>query len=390
MLTTISLYPNHSELKKYVLRSPNRQDKAGPCLSIYLPRQSPSFNPSQRKFRFIKLVKQVEQLVARDHGIHYARDLVRKLWLTDPLGLIESSGLSLAWFHDQEFTGAMHLPLDVPERAIAASSFHVKPVLSWLQSSPHFYLISLTSRRVRLFEGNSWELKLIRSVRSDDDRETEDNSISESEWGFDTKAIRSESKSGPTKDTGRNQRSKEKVRQLFLKAEKEFYPIVSKNRSPVVMAGVSWLHPIYRRVNRDPDLIHHAVQGNVEKWSEDQLRQAVFGVLEKVLQQARREISREFRELAHAGGASDDLTEIARAAVKGKVRKILLASDQTLFGKIDRRTGGVTLHSEQLDSADDDVLDDLAEAVLSSGGKVLCVPSRDLPTSSPVAAVLNL
>jgi hypothetical protein len=39
-------------------------------------------------------------------------------------------------------------------------------------------------------------------------------------------------------------------------------------------------------------------------------------------------------------------------------------------------------------SAADDVLDDIGELVLATGGEVHLVNARDMPTQSPVAAVL--
>lgn len=371
MLQALSLYQNQTELRKRVLQSTEPGRRAGPCLSIYLPKQSLQLSLAQRKFRFIKLVRQAQRLVAQDHGGAFAREFVAELWRSNPLELIEQSGLALAYFHDAEFTGAMRLPVDVPERMIVAESFHVKPVLSWLQSAPHFYLISLSARRVKIYEGTPWELKPLETFVAEDLQAAANGETS-------SKGARP-----------RREDSKEAVRRFFLRAEKVIHPIISQNRSPVVIAGVSWLHPIYRRVNRDPDLLAHGIHGNVERWSEEDLREAVFEALSKLVERTKKQVLREFQELAYLGRASDDLAQVARAAVRGSVKKILVASDQLLFGKLDRKTGRLTLHPEQIDSVDDDVLDDLAETVLARGGKVLCVPSADLPSLSPVAAVFS-
>jgi hypothetical protein len=362
MTDALSIYTNRSEIETRLLAASRRE--AGtetPCVSIYLPRQNSSHTVAQRKFRLIRLLKQAERLITQDYGPVRAKQFVTEFWRCDPTRLVEQYGLSIAFFHDQDFTGAIPLPMEVEERVVVAQSFHIKPLLAWLQSAPPFWLISLSTHQVRLFEGNPWEIKL---------REVIEHASGSGE---------------PTRGT----LTKEQVRQFFLRAEEGLHPILREDRHPIVIAGVAWLHPIYRRISRDPDLVAHAIYGNVERWGEEKLRLAAFETLSKLLDRAKKEAIAEFERLAWTGNASDDLVEVARAAVKGRVRKIILASDQMLWGKLHPKSGNITLHPHQLDTQDDDILDDLAEIVLANGGKVLCVPSQDLPTGSPVAAVMT-
>jgi hypothetical protein len=338
---------------------------AGPRISIYIPGQSASLGPAHRKVKVIKMLKQAERLIAGDHGVRIARELIARFWRTHPLGVIERSSYPIGYFHDWKATRTMPLPVQVQERVVVAESFHVKPLLECLQLCPMYYLISLSAKRVRLYQGTPWELKLRHAVGVNDEVDSS-NSIRK-----------------------RQEATKEEMRRFFSRAEKEIYPFIKENRSPVIVAGVSWLHPIFRRINRDPDLIAYAIQGNVEKWSEENLRHAALEALSKLAEQNKFEAIQEFQELSFQGRSSDDLSIVAKAAAHGKVKKIIVASDQMLFGKIDPTSGEVSLHSRQMDSSDDDVLDDLAESVFAKGGKVFCLPTKDLPTQSPVAAIFG-
>lgn len=373
MMEAVSLYPNQETFRKRVFgpvagatAAATSPVRSGPCVSIYLSRQLPGESPERRRVQLIRMIKEAERLVAKDHGVHAARELIARFWRSKPMRMIGSSGMAVAYFHEKDFTGAMALPTAVESRTVVADSFHVKPVLQWLQSAPNYHLLSLTTRTLKLYEGTPWGLKVVKMVQIGEDHRNTRNG-----------------------QKGQITESKEAIRQFFIRAEKELHPIVNGKRYPLVIAGVGWLHPIYRRVNRDRDLLSHAILGNVEKWSRDDLRKAALEAMGALMEQARKAVVRQFHELAYEGKATDDLAAIAQAAAEGRVKKVLVASDQLLFGRLDRGTGALSVHHAQQDSKDDDVLDDLAELVLARGGRVLCLPTSELPTRSPAAAVLS-
>jgi len=80
---------------------------------------------------------------------------------------------------------------------------------------------------------------------------------------------------------------------------------------------------------------------------------------------------------------------IARHALAGRVRELLVADSANLWGVLHRASGEVELHEDGPRARDDDVLDDLAEAVLLRGGEVLTLNRERMPNRSPVAAILR-
>ncbi|RPH70026.1 MAG: hypothetical protein EHM78_13020 [Myxococcaceae bacterium] len=88
-----------------------------------------------------------------------------------------------------------------------------------------------------------------------------------------------------------------------------------------------------------------------------------------------------------SGRAGIGLREVANAAIHGRVRTLLHAEGEHLWGKLDRTTGDLEVREEQLDTEDAEVIDDLSETVLLRGGDVFEVPRGALPNGSPVAAI---
>ncbi|MCB0419495.1 MAG: hypothetical protein KDD61_00765, partial [Bdellovibrionales bacterium] len=84
-----------------------------------------------------------------------------------------------------------------------------------------------------------------------------------------------------------------------------------------------------------------------------------------------------------------DIYQIAKAAVHGRIRKLIVANDVQIFGKLNKLTGGLRINPAHLDHEDDDLLDDLSQTVLACGGEVIVVPSNQIPKGIPILAILK-
>src|SRR6188768_1448133 len=93
-----------------------------------------------------------------------------------------------------------------------------------------------------------------------------------------------------------------------------------------------------------------------------------------------------FRTAWAQDSGSGDLADVAKAAIAGRVETQLVEADRVISGIVDRSSGAV----RPADSAHwyvDDMLDDLAELVLTKGGEVVVVPGEQMPTTSGLVAI---
>jgi hypothetical protein len=97
----------------------------------------------------------------------------------------------------------------------------------------------------------------------------------------------------------------------------------------------------------------------------------------------------EFRITDKTNQISKNVFQIAKAAIIGKVKKLVVADGISIFGKLNRKTGDLSIHPFDLDHEDDDILDDLAQAVLASGGDVIIAPLTMIPDERPLLAILD-
>ena len=97
----------------------------------------------------------------------------------------------------------------------------------------------------------------------------------------------------------------------------------------------------------------------------------------------------EFRLAVEGHLASKNIFQIAKAVVRGKVRKLIVTDELSIFGMIDKKSGGLAIHPTDQDHEDDDILDDLAQMVLSQGGEVIVASRDEIPKGRPILAILE-
>jgi hypothetical protein len=86
------------------------------------------------------------------------------------------------------------------------------------------------------------------------------------------------------------------------------------------------------------------------------------------------------------GLASDDLTHALEFATDGRVGTLLVEADRRIPGHVD---GRMPRFADRNDPAVGDILDDLAERVLKTGGQVIAAPLGSMPTDKGLAAVFR-
>jgi hypothetical protein len=86
------------------------------------------------------------------------------------------------------------------------------------------------------------------------------------------------------------------------------------------------------------------------------------------------------------GLATDDLTHALEFATDGRVGTLLVESDRRIPGYVE---GNMPRHTDADERGASDLLDDLAERVLRTGGQVVAVPKGSMPTATGLAAVFR-
>jgi hypothetical protein len=380
-------------------------DRAAPCVSIYMPMQRRFPEQQQNEIRFRNLLKQVEDAERRSDIPQPGDDVLVPL-----RGLLENTEL---WGHPQDglavfsapgFFRWFRLQREMPERAVVAGRFHIKPLLRMVQSADRYQVLALNRERLRLLEGNRdglEEIDLAPGVPA-----TIEEALGEQLTELQTHAF--SYGTGPAGGAGgrRNMSAGPKVGgirhgqgskkdELDLDTERFFRAVdraILEHHSkpsglPLILAALTEYHAPFHHLSHNRQLLDNGIEGNPDALSDDELREQAWRCMEPVYLQRLQLMTDRYGAARGANRGDDSLPQVALAAVVGRVDVLLLERDRGVAGSMDQATGVLHVSDTVEAPAVGDLLDDLAESVLQNGGEVIIVPPERMPTTTGLAAI---
>lgn len=253
-------------------------------------------------------------------------------------------------FVKKGFAGFMKIPFETKTLAVVARSFHVKPILKWLQREKPFFLLHLDRDNATLFQGSMSHLKPLEKFKFNPSRSLDSA--------------------------------------LDL-VEKSVHRKIQKSQQPLILSGEDVLTENYRDLCQYRLLIETSIPEVSPDPKLKELHQSCTLILEPYLEQIENSLVKKYWTAKARGGVSSNLHEIVALALAGQVKHLFINETMNVWGKIDYRKGTFTYSSQQLDSHDDDILDDLAELVLFHRGSATVLPGAKMPDSQAASAILR-
>jgi len=364
----------------------------GFCVSLYMPAHRAGRETEQDPIRFKNLLRQAEErLLAEGMRSAQVRDFLKepqRLLQDQSFWRHQSDGLAL--FYSEDIFYFFRIPIRFSELVVVANRFHVKPLLPFLASDGVFYILALSQNQLRLLEGT-------RHTVDEMDLENVPETLAESlPDGFAEKELQfhtgtpSGSGNRPAVFHGHDISSeiKTRIRQWFRTIDTEVGSLLSDAQSPLVLAGVDTLFPLYKEVNTYPHLMEEGVPGNPEGMKPEDLHQQAWAIVEPEFKKEREEDAARYRQLAGTGQTTTDVTEAVMAAHHGRIEALFVAVGVQVWGRFDPEKDTVSAH-ESPEPGDEDLLDLSAIQTLLKGGTVYAVSPEEVPDQALVAAVLR-
>jgi hypothetical protein len=364
---------------------------ASPVISIYQPTHRHHPDNQQDPIRFRNLVTEVETSLRQKYPNREVRSLL------EPLRSL--AGDNEFWNHTRDGLGvfagaddfrAYRLQRTVPELAVVADSFHLKPLLRFVQSADRYQVLCLSRGEATLHEGNRDALDPVE--------------LASASAGADEGGAGAESQPLPTVRPGGSFGGESAGRQTYTSDQQvkeshaeRFFRAVDRavldqhsrpSGLPLVLVAVSENQDLFRRVSHNPALLSAGVTIDPAALGADQLRAEVWQVVLPHYLARLAELVDRFHAARAKHLASGDASDIAQATVAGRVGTLLVDAGRVIPGTVDAASGRVTF-DEMTHPGVDDLLDDLAELVLRKGGEVVVVPAERMPTQSGAAAIFR-
>ncbi len=285
------------------------------------------------------------------------------------------------------------LPYEVSVAVEVDRCFNVRPLLPLLTRQVEVYIIALSQRQVRLFEGGCDELREIDTSGWPDE-------LRQLEAFIDAeKSLQHHSSGGPTGDA--RQRAavhhghgadrdlhKTRIFEFFRRLDGPLRETLTETGRPLIPIGVERVVEIFCEATSYPTLSERRGEGNPDHLSEDELLERARAALEPMLEARRRAGLERFERAQGSDRACSDLERIVVASADGLVDSLLVARDKEARGAHDVESRAVDIHA-QAKPGDTDLLNLAVIDTLRNSGSVYAHDAEEMPTDGPAGAVLR-
>lgn len=367
------------------------------CVSLYMPTHRTSPDNQQDVIRFKNLLTEAEErLIAAGMRSPLARQLLapgQEMLSSRLFWRYQSDGLAVLLTPD--LVQSYRLPLEFSELLVITDRFHLKPLLPLLSGDGRFYVLALSQNEIRLLHGTRYSVGQV-DIEDVPESLTEalrwDAPQSQLQWHTGTGAYsRGQPRAAMFHGHGASNtpEKKDQILRYFQQLDAGLNDILAGQQAPLVLAGVNYLLPIYQEANSYPYLVENGITGNPEEVNDEDLHKQALDIVTPILTAARREAVNRYHELEGGELATNDITEVVRAAFQARIGTLFVALNTQRWGRFQPGSAnGVDLH-EQPGPDDEDLLDFAAIQCLLNGGTVYAVAADEVPGCGDLAAVLR-
>ncbi len=345
------------------------QVKEYPCISIIMPTHRKIPEKHQNAIRLKNLLKQASDTLGKELGKRESAELIDKM--NDLAASIDTSRTQdgLALFVSHSKAEVVHIPFVVHERVVIDHSFSTRELIMGVNRGTTYYILDLSLHKARLL-----------SCYRDQAHEITLN-------GFPLHSDFSMLELNPTDFT----REKEKqIKEFFNKVDKIFVQHYTSKNIRLILAGVQKNLALYREVTDHEDMIIGHLEGNYESESVHDIGKKAWEVVREKSRKERHSALNELQRAVSTHKVAAGITEAWRVAHEGRVSTLICEEDYHTTAALDS-PNTLVLDTSALpaEKVIPDAVGQLAEMVITKGGKVIFVDNGTLGNFYKIAAILR-
>jgi hypothetical protein len=274
---------------------------------------------------------------------------------------------------------------------MVAGYFHVTPLLPLLSGNGRFLVLALSQNGVRLLQGT-------RDTISPVDLGRCPHSLAEALHRHDTQEsapFRARPASGSGSWTAVFQghgvgidNQKTDLLHYFQRIDHALRGILHNDSTPLVVAAVDYLLPIFREASSYSGLLGEGIAGNPDRLSDSELHRQAWTLVEPLFESSVQHELARFQARSSSPLASDNLARIVPAAYRGDVETLFVALGERQWGLLLPGKEQVEQHAE-FQPGDEELLNFAAVHTLRHRGRVYALPRQRVPSSGLLAALYH-
>ncbi len=343
-----------------------------PALTITMPSHRTFPENKQDAVRLKNLVTQATDRLLKEFG---KRDIPGLLHNLDEAVASVDHNMNLdgiALYVNKDIFRVYQLPFTPMERVVVDETFLTRDLVFSLNRSSRYWLLVLSEKPTRLFEG------------------FRDNVVEVREGGFPMEH------KGPGGSTalpgGRGVRKSayrdEYHQQFFRSVNTALTEFISDDPLPLVITGVDKFVSMYKDISAFP--IEGVIKGSHDRTAAHELGKAAWPLVEKYLSGRRDQLLGELAKAVKDGTVLSTMGDIWPAALQGRGKTLLVEEGFHYPATVDE--SGMKIEPSENPEAPgviDDAVDEIIEAVIAARGDVVFVPDGTLTEHQRMALMVR-
>lgn len=386
----------HKDVPAYQRLKPLLGDHPAPCLSLYQPTYRQFPDSQQNVVRYKNLLRELKAALGEKHRNADAAALLAPFeHLLDDGDFWAHPQDGIAVFSAPGFSHVEKVQREVPELVMVNDHLYMKPLVRVFQSEDTYQILALDRSAVKMYQGNRYVIDEI--VMAPSVPRTVEQALGPAValQGVQKKGDYGSAPANAGTSTGamfhghggKMDDARIDMERFFRVVDRAVTEAHSKPSTlPLILAALPEYHSHFQALSHNPYLLDEGVPMNAGAHGPDKLRDEAWRLMEPRYH-ARLEQLLDMYHAARARGlATDDLTHALQFATDGRVGTLLVEADKRIAGHAE---GHIPHRADGNGPGDGDILDDLSERVLKTGGQVIAVPQGSMPTGTGLAAVFR-
>lgn len=238
------------------------------CLTIYLPMAEPAATIDSYRIQIKNVLKEGKRaLIDAGLSLDQAEDMLRptRLLLEEYEARQCSQGGVALFIHPKMFRYYCVPDHSLPYVVTVSGGFNVEPLQQVIERDHQYYVLMLGHRYVRLYEGSHFDIKPVtlkdfpadmnQALRIDEyPHYRELHTIAPVNEGKGSKAYHEQYDASKV--------DKELLLEFFRWVDRRLHNFLIYHERPLIIAGVKYLMPIYRKANTYSGLVDTPIIGN--------------------------------------------------------------------------------------------------------------------------------
>ena len=301
----------------------------------------------------------------------------RDFWLN------QSQGLAL--FRNKHVFEYYRLPLKFNSTVHLEKYFYISPLIPEFFSEKHFYLLAISRKSCRIFEGTPQEIEELEiedlpqgvdDVIGDEDRQSSTQQHSAARGG--KSVIHHGHEDRAQKESGELQRYLKEV-------DRAISPAIKDGETPVLIMCVKELFPNIKKTMNIPHMMDEFIHGSPDKLSSRELLEKASDIMKPYFKRPHKKISRKYQELEGSEKTSSRLEDIVPASYQGRVDSLIVHGEEKYYGVFKPQKDKLEKNISPPQGYD--LFNFAALNTVRTDGKVFLMEKDEMPVESSICAI---